>query len=482
MHQLNAEQSAALAARANREMARLSAAGTIFYPLIGLVVCFAAGYFTTYPAVFIALNCAIILLAGLRIALVATFDKWYAAGPVGWRRLFDGSLIATVATWTAISCWTLLDHGIGGLAIFAMLASVMMADQSITIYTVSRPLMAAVLAVLVLPHVATLLRVGEPATVWIALSTLLYGIYLWVTGCRLHASYWQGMRDGELLQLRAAELSEHRARLEAVVEARTASLAEAVRGLETKNEELETQRRRVETKNEEIEAKTAELERFTYTVSHDLKSPLITVRGFLNLLKQDVTAGNAERTARDIERIESAVQRMGQLLEQLLELSRIGRMVNPPEDIALSELIREAVVRIAGPIKERGVEVEIGDDLPLVVGDRARLLEAFQHLIANAVQFMGEEKAPSIVVGARQEQDAVMCSIRDNGLGIDPEDHDRVFGLFECLERGGSTGTGVGLALVKRIVEVHAGRVWIESKGEGHGTTVWLRLPAAAGS
>ncbi|MEM7356544.1 MAG: ATP-binding protein [Acidobacteriota bacterium] len=480
MQELNAEQTAALDQAASREMARLSRAGIVFYPLICLVVGLAGGAIRERPIVFVPLVASAFGLGILRVLLVLHFDRVYGASPERWFRLFAFGLVLTIAIWTVISCWTLYVYGISGLAIFAMLASVMMADQSITIYTSSRPLMSWVLAILTLPHGVMLWRTEAPAIEWIAGMTLAYGIYLWMTGRRLHASYWQGLRDGKMLELRAAELAEHRARLESLVDERTASLAEAVERLEVKNGEIEAKKAEVEVRKSEVEAKSAELERFTYTVSHDLKSPLITVRGFLGLLKQDALSGDVERMERDIERIEGAVQTMGQLLEQLLELSRIGRMVNPPQDVALAELVREAVVRVAGSIKERGVEIEIGEDLPQVHGDRARLLEVFEHLIDNAVRFLGETDAPRILVEAQEEGGEVLCAVRDNGIGIDPRDHQRVFDLFEQLGRGEGSGTGIGLALVQRIVEVHHGRVWIESGGEGQGTTVRFTLPRAS--
>src|SRR5690606_9630850 len=131
----------------------------------------------------------------------------------------------------------------------------------------------------------------------------------------------------------------------------------------------------------ELEAKNAELERFTYTVSHDLKSPLITIKGFLGMLEKDAIAGNVERMRADIARIGRAADTMKELLDQLLELSRIGRVSNPPENVALSELVERALQMLAGPIRERGVEVVVAPDLPAVRGDRVRLQEVVQNLV-----------------------------------------------------------------------------------------------------
>ncbi len=227
----------------------------------------------------------------------------------------------------------------------------------------------------------------------------------------------------------------------------------------------------------ELEAKNAELERFTYTVSHDLKSPLVTIRGFLGLLEKDIAAGDAGRVKKDVERIFAASETMRRLLDDLLELSRIGRQVNPPQEIDSAELIREALELVGGSIAERGVEVEVEPFSGVLFGDRPRLLEVLQNLLENAVRFMGDQAVPRLTVGERSRDGETVLFVRDNGIGIDPRYHEKIFGLFDRLDPG-VEGTGIGLALVKRIVEVHGGRVWVESAGvAGEGSTFCLTLP-----
>ena len=236
----------------------------------------------------------------------------------------------------------------------------------------------------------------------------------------------------------------------------------------------------------DLEARNAELERFTYTVSHDLKSPLVTIRGFLGFIEQDALAGNVEQMKQDMTRIVNATDKMQQLLGELLELSRIGRLMNPPEETPLDELAREAVNTVAGRLAMRGVHVEIAPDLPVVYGDRTRLREVLENLLDNAVKFMGDQPHPRIQIGMRQGEALgtaalstaaeTVLYVRDNGMGIDPRYHDKVFGLFEKLDPN-VEGTGVGLAIVKRILEVHGGRIWVESEGTGKGSTFCFTLP-----
>ncbi len=228
----------------------------------------------------------------------------------------------------------------------------------------------------------------------------------------------------------------------------------------------------------ELETKNAELERFAYTVSHDLKAPLITIKGYAGLLEQDLANGNARAIEDDIAQIEGAADTMNQLLRQVLELSRIGRVIHPAEDVGLEELARETVKLLGQAISDKRVDVLIAPDLPALHGDRIRLVEVLQNLIENAVKYMGDQPQPRIEIGARREGDEVVCYVRDNGLGIDARYHDKVFGLFDQLDRS-VEGSGVGLAVVKRIVEVHGGRIWVESPGRGQGSTFCFTIPPA---
>jgi len=244
------------------------------------------------------------------------------------------------------------------------------------------------------------------------------------------------------------------------------------------------ERKRVQAEREqliaELEAKNAELERFTYTVSHDLKAPLITIRGFLGYVENDALTGNLERVRADMQRITRATDKMQRLLNELLELSRIGRMMNPPQSVPFETIVYEALELVRGPIQERGVQVQIAPDLPPIYGDRARLVEVVQNLVDNAIKFMGDQAHPCIEIGRRgtDAEGKPILFVRDNGIGIEPQYHERVFGLFNKLDTQ-SEGTGVGLALVKRIVEVHGGRIWVESDGPGHGSTFCFTLPMA---
>ncbi len=228
----------------------------------------------------------------------------------------------------------------------------------------------------------------------------------------------------------------------------------------------------------ELESKNAELERFTYTVSHDLKSPLITIRGFLGFLREDSRSGNLVRLDSDIQRITGATEKMQKLLSDLLELSRVGRLVNEPRDIRLNDLIAEVLELLHGRISQGNISVSVAPSLPSVLGDYQRLVEVIQNLIDNAAKFMGNQPSPRIEIGQRGVRNGMpIFYVRDNGIGIAREFQENIFGLFNKLDAR-SNGTGVGLALVKRIIEFHHGSIWVESE-LGKGTTFLFTLPCS---
>lgn len=239
------------------------------------------------------------------------------------------------------------------------------------------------------------------------------------------------------------------------------------------------ERKRAEAEREifirELESKNAELERFTYTVSHDLKSPLITISGYLGLLEKDSRAGDVQKFNNDVQRIREATGKMQTLLNDLLELSRVGHLMRAPEEVGFGEIVQEALSILEISLHEKNVKVTVHKNLPNVYVDRARLVEVLQNLLDNAAKFMGDQPEPHIEIGVNTENDLDVFHVKDNGMGIDSMHHERVFGLFNKLDSQ-SEGTGIGLALVKRTIEIHGGTIWIDSH-MGKGTTFYFTLP-----
>ncbi len=220
----------------------------------------------------------------------------------------------------------------------------------------------------------------------------------------------------------------------------------------------------------ELEVKNAELERFTYTVSHDLKSPLITIKGYIGMLREDLGRQKYDRMDGDLTRIAKATEKMKMLLDDLLHLSRIGRILNPASEFCASVVAQEAVDLLDGVIQSKKIKVELQKDMPTINADKIRIREVYQNIIENAVKYMGDQPNPIIEIGCRINDIGVTFFVKDNGIGIKPEYHQKIFGLFDKLDPN-SDGTGIGLAFVKRIIEFHGGKIWVESDGLNKGAT-----------
>lgn len=224
-----------------------------------------------------------------------------------------------------------------------------------------------------------------------------------------------------------------------------------------------------------LKQKNQEMERFVYTISHDLKSPLVTIKSFLGLLQQDLAANDAEEIAKDMTFIKGAADNMDRLIGELLQLSRAGRELAPPVAVGFQQIVRQSLAALAGRLVDSSIEVKLAEQEVQLFGDPVRLGQIWSNLIDNAVKYQGDR--PLIIdIGVDTEGPEPVFFVGDNGIGIESGNAEKVFGLFEQLD-GRSEGSGLGLALVKKIVELYQGRIWITSEGLGRGCCFRFTLP-----
>lgn len=254
-------------------------------------------------------------------------------------------------------------------------------------------------------------------------------------------------------------------------------LALVVAGLSRGLRRARTAAEQLAAANQELAAKNAELQRFNYAVSHDLRSPLVTISAFLDLVETDAERGDVARLREDIGSVRRATLTMRALLDDLLELSRVGISRMERQPVELATLVEEALERVSDALRQRDVRVEVAPDLPLVSADPGRVVQLLQNLLDNAVKFMGPQPEPRIEIGWRGDGAEPVFWVRDNGSGLEPPMQTKVFGVFDRLDPT-VEGTGVGLALAQRIAELHGGRLWVESEGLGRGSTFLFTLPA----
>ena len=228
--------------------------------------------------------------------------------------------------------------------------------------------------------------------------------------------------------------------------------------------------------NTELARSNADLEQFAYVASHDLSEPLRTVAGFSQLLAHRYGGQLDSEADLYIEHMGSGVQRMQALIDDLLRYSRVGREPLEPRRVDLDGLLDDVLDAIGSTIRERGAEVT-RDDLPAVRGEPGQLAQVFQNLLVNALKFTAPDVTPRIHVSARREGRQARITVRDNGIGIPPEQRGQIFKMFGRLHPAEAyEGTGIGLALVQRIVERHGGRIWVEPAG-GTGSRFTFTLP-----
>ena len=238
------------------------------------------------------------------------------------------------------------------------------------------------------------------------------------------------------------------------------------------NESLE---QRVQQRTAELQAANRELEAFTYSVSHDLRAPLRHLSGFSQLLLEDGAAGLNEAGRHCVDQIQDAARRMGQLVDDLLDMSRLSRKELHPQITGLNSLVEEAIRELTPEIKQREIEWKIGN-LPFADGDPMLLKQVFANLLGNAVKFTRPRTRAVIEVGQTVVEGRETVFVRDNGVGFSMRYVDKLFGLFQRLHRTEDfEGTGVGLALVQRIIHRHGGRVWAESELD-RGATFYFTL------
>ncbi|GIX06400.1 MAG: hypothetical protein KatS3mg115_0803 [Candidatus Poribacteria bacterium] len=228
--------------------------------------------------------------------------------------------------------------------------------------------------------------------------------------------------------------------------------------------------------NEQLRRSNEELSTFAYVAAHDLKEPVRMVVLNAQLLIRSLEGRLGERERRIAEFIIEGGRRINDLIDRLLEYSRVDTRGNPFETVDLNEVLSDVLQDLALLLEEHQVEVT-ADPLPVVWGDRVQLRQVLQNLITNAVKFRDPDRRPRVHLSAREEKDEFVITVQDNGIGIEPEYQERIFLIFQRLhDREKYPGLGAGLAICKRIVERHRGRIWVESE-PGKGSTFYIALP-----
>lgn len=261
-------------------------------------------------------------------------------------------------------------------------------------------------------------------------------------------------------------------------------LLEARNLLENKNQELEENLFLTRKQKQDLEKVNKELDDFVHTVSHDLRSPLMGIMNYGAVLNSRYKDQLDESARKCIQGVCLGVERLSDMIDDLLALTRIARVQNPYERVDIKDVIKTALDRLDYRIERAGAEIKCPENFPEIICDKIKITEAFLNLIGNAIKFSshGNIEHPVIEIGFYEKGDMVEFFVKDNGIGIDVRDHEKVFEIFQRVDTEGLyEGTGAGLAIVKTIINDHGGKIWIDSTA-GNGAAVRFVLPRNPGS
>ena len=246
-------------------------------------------------------------------------------------------------------------------------------------------------------------------------------------------------------------------------------LIEVEKEIQQLNNELE---KRVADRTRQLTEVNRNLESFTYTVSHDLRAPLRAISGYSSILLQDLT-DIPEKDRKYLESVRQNAHGMGRLIDDLLDFSKLGMHSLEKETVQPALIVRDILREVRTDPSVKNVEFKVGE-LPPCQADPALLKQVYANLISNALKFSGKREHPLVEIGSLTKDGHLVFFVRDNGIGFDMRYADKVFGVFQRLHNADEyEGTGVGLAIVQRIIEIHGGRIWVES-GLDKGTTFYF--------
>jgi signal transduction histidine kinase len=421
---------ASLQALADEDLARRSQASGLVYPTLYVIIIVFTPYANDHMAIAVAAGLTIFMAAATRTWLIGKFTQMYNLKPDTWLNGFAALTLVLAGVWGAFCAHAVFDYGLELTAMLTLLCTAGISAGAITTLSIRQNLIMVFLSLLLLPATAAAAFLQPTHSYAISLMFLTYCVFMIGVARRLNREYWAALENTLLLDQRAREL----------------------------------------------EASNQELESYSYSIAHDLRTPLRSIIGFSQLLLEDGRGKFSQDEKNDLKRVIRAGKHMARLIDDLLELSRITRGELVRQETHLSGIAQELAHQLASESPDRSVSFHIQPDLR-VMGDAKLLRIALHNLISNAWKFTANTDRAEIIFNARRENDTVVYALCDNGVGFDMIYADKLFKPFSRLHNESEfEGTGIGLATVQRIILRHGGRIWAQAAPD-RGACFYFTLP-----
>ena len=419
-----------LLSRADKDLAQRTRWAPLLYLLVFSIILSFTSYISEHFTEVILLGIVIIASALIRTLLVVKFDKWYPANPGKWRLVFMLASLSLAASWGLLCMFAVTHYQLEWTAMLVLLVTAGIAAVAVVTISIYANLVTGFLLLLLCPSIVMTAFLSTQHSIAIMLMFSLYCGFLVIVARRLSDEYWRALKNVSLLDQRAKQL-------------------------EDSNKELES---------------------YSYSIAHDLRGPLRTITAFSQILLEDANKKLDDQEKDSLNRIVNAGKFMAELIDDILELSRITRINIEYNDVNLTALAEECVQRLQSSEPDRKVDIDIQKNM-LAKGDSRLLRIVLQNLLSNSWKFTRECTLPKIQVGVTQNEDKPAFFVKDNGVGFDVKYADKIFGIFQRLHtREDFDGTGIGLASVQRVVNRHGGKVWVNAK-DHKGATFYFSLP-----
>lgn len=413
---------AILQKQAAAEIAQRSRSGVLAYPVIFSIIGVFSPYASDHSRFFTAIGILILMAALGRGVCAFWFHEVYKYNSVIWRRVNRASVVGLGLAWGMLSMMSIQYYGWNWTTMVTCLSAAAFSAGAVTALSIDLVAINAYLFVMFFPSLTVTAYTGTHESLAVTFLFGTYLIFLLHIAKQLNRQYWEALNNIHLLDERAREL-----------------------------------------------------ESFAYSVSHDLRAPLRTIDGFSNMLYEDASNRLTEEEVDYLKRVREAAQRMGTLIDDLLELSRISRCEFRPKKINLSRLAVSVIKKLQQQDVGRNVDIEIEPGVE-ANADSALLGLVLENLLGNAWKFSSQKNSPKIRFARTFVDGKTVYYVKDNGVGFNPRYKDKLFSPFQRLHHQEEfPGTGIGLATVKRIIDKHGGRVWANSK-QNRGTTIYFTL------